>query len=96
MHSVIHPTLRLLRKYFNLTRIIPEVLVSPKELSSIMVDISHLHESRKLLLGYQFAQILDEGKLTLVEKNDLDEFKFIQHNCVTSVFLKVLMNNSLW
>lgn len=48
------------------------------------------------MLGYQFAQMLDEGKPTLVEKNDLDEFKFIQHNRVTSVFLKVLMNNSLW
>lgn len=49
------------------------------------------------MLDYQFAQILDEEKLTLVvEKNDLKELKFIQHSCVTSVFLKALTDNSLW
>lgn len=50
MHSKTHPTLKLLRKYFNFTWLIPEVLLSPKQLSSIMVDISHLPiDSRKLL-----------------------------------------------
>lgn len=42
MHSKTCPTLQPLRKYFNFTWIIPEVLLSPKQLSTIMADISHL------------------------------------------------------
>lgn len=96
MHSKIHLALTLLRKYFNFSLIIPKVLLSPKHFS-IMVEISYLLWQQKLLLDCQFAQILDEEKLTLVaEKNDLKELKFIQHNCVTSVFHKALTYNSLW
>lgn len=47
------------------------------------------HHGRKLLLGDQLAQMLDEATLPGVEKSDFNEFKFIQHNRITSGFLKV-------
>lgn len=41
-------------------------------------------------------EVLDKGKLPLVEKNDLNEFKFIQHNQCYIVVSQILVNNSLW
>lgn len=93
-HTQSTPHLRLPRKSLHVSVITPKVFPTAGTSAASGRPITH-QEGTKLLLSCQLAQTLDEGQLTSVEKNDRNKFQFIQHNCVTSMFLKVLVNNSL-